>query len=72
MAGLGKSNCWNCSSPEYYNTVSTEHCPSCGIRFEYHGSGANEKYQAALDARYWAEKNRQQEEFEEYYKEHYG
>lgn len=71
MSVLGNSKCWNCGSLKYYNTISIEECPSCGIKFEYHGSGANEVYQEALDRAYWEEHHLKEEEFEEYYRENY-
>lgn len=43
------SRCWNCGSPEYINVVAVEECPSCGIKCDYHGSGANQAYDRAME-----------------------
>lgn len=34
--------CPNCGSDKYIQTVSTESCAACGLRFDYWGSGGNE------------------------------
>lgn len=62
---MPKQRCWNCRSERYENTISREHCPSCGIECDYHGAGANEAYTRATDARHYAEqKARDDEEFQ--------
>jgi len=53
--------CWNCGSSEYYQTVSIEHCPSCGIRCDYCGSGVNEKYESASNAKHQREEYEREE-----------
>lgn len=42
--------CPNCRSLRYRQTTSTESCPDCGLECDYWGAGANEVYQAMLDA----------------------
>lgn len=44
--------CWNCSSDDYVETVSKEHCPSCGIFCDYHGAGTNEEYEIAHERKH--------------------
>ncbi len=42
-------NCWNCGSPQYSNSLpQIEECLSCGIFCDYWGTGANDKYKAAM------------------------
>lgn len=72
MSVLGKSKCWNCGSMEYYNTISIEACPSCGIRCDYHGGGSNEKYDAAMREAHYQEERRREDEERQYYEDTYG
>lgn len=58
-----KEKCWNCGSQNYWQSARFEKCPDCGIECDYHGSGANEAYDAALE-RKWA-KEREEEWKEE-------
>lgn len=39
-----KERCPNCRSDRYYQTVSREHCPACGLECDYWGGGSNEVY----------------------------
>lgn len=41
--------CWNCGSSNYIDVPSREKCSDCGIQCNYHGSGTNEKYKAAME-----------------------
>jgi hypothetical protein len=41
--------CRNCGSDRYYQTVSVEHCPACGLRCDYWGEGANDIYKAMME-----------------------
>ena len=43
--------CHNCGSPMYFQTVSIEYCPSCGMFCDYWGLGANDVYNAMSDRR---------------------
>ena len=36
--------CPNCGSNRYLETVSKEHCASCGLQMDYWGTGGNEVY----------------------------
>lgn len=45
--------CWNCGSTEKWTEViSYEQCNNCGIACFYHGSGANDAYKEAMEAKY--------------------
>jgi uncharacterized Zn finger protein (UPF0148 family) len=39
-----EQKCPNCGSSRYYQTVSTEYCPDCGLFCDYWGDGTNEVY----------------------------
>lgn len=41
--------CPNCGSPRYRQTVSTEHCPDCGLHCDYWGGGTNQVYSDMMD-----------------------
>lgn len=42
-------SCPNCQSVRFVETAAKEHCPDCGIEFDYHGKGANAAYNQMLD-----------------------
>lgn len=42
-------SCPNCQSVRFVETAAREHCPDCGIEFDYHGKGANAAYSQMLD-----------------------
>lgn len=45
--------CWNCGNADKWTEVAAmEKCDSCGIACFYHGSGANEAYRDAMEAKY--------------------
>lgn len=45
----GQAPCPNCGSARYFQTVSLEHCPACGLRCDYWGEGANDVYERMLE-----------------------
>ncbi len=54
-----KKHCWNCDSNKYIETATSEHCSDCGIECYYHGSGMNEAYIKAREAK-WARERTEQ------------
>lgn len=60
-----KSNCPNCNSTRYFQTVSREWCDSCKYEFDYWGGGGNEVAQRLQERRiheYHMERLRRDEE----------
>ena len=47
----GAPVCPNCSSNDYFETISTEQCPDCGLFCDYWGDGANAVYDAMVERR---------------------
>lgn len=57
--GTPGETCPNCGSPQYSETISTEHCPACGLFYDYWGGGANEIYAAMVARRVQEEEERE-------------
>jgi predicted nucleic acid-binding Zn-ribbon protein len=70
MANL-TPRCWNCGRADKWTEVAAmERCDNCGIACFYHGSGANDAYRAATEAKYVREERLAEEaEQREYWRE---
>lgn len=55
MAHTAGQTCPNCGGPNYTQTVSTEHCPDCGLHCDYWGDGTNDVYKGMTARRNAAE-----------------
>ena len=54
-----QTQCPNCYSSKFIETVSLEYCPDCGLECDYHGGkGANSVYQNMMDRKWAAEEAR--------------
>ena len=71
-----KCACPNCGSDEYLQTVSTESCSKCGLRFDYWGGGGNDVYTRYTEEAWreqqlkeWNEdRDRKEQEMDEWYR----
>ena len=43
------TTCPNCKSDQYFQTISTEQCPSCGLFYNYWGDGPNDVYRKMME-----------------------
>ena len=57
----GQTQCPNCGSREYRETLSREYCPACGLRCDYWGGGSNKVYMDYL-ARFHAQREYEEAE----------
>jgi len=58
---VGSQKCWSCGSLRYVQTIIREYCPDCKIECNYHGGGANDRYDMAMAARHEEDERRQRE-----------
>ena len=61
-----KEPCPNCGSAKYYQTVSREHCPDCGLECDYWGGGANKVYEDMMAANARAERDEEEARYREW------
>ncbi|UTC28155.1 hypothetical protein GURKE_01240 [Brevundimonas phage vB_BpoS-Gurke] len=61
QASNRRTRCPKCNSTDYVETISREKCRSCGLECDYWGAGANDVYQAHLEAQ-WEQEEREREE----------
>ena len=55
--------CWNCGNADKWTeVVAMEKCDNCGIACYYHGGGANDAYNDAMEEKYAREERMAAEE----------
>lgn len=57
----GQTECPNCNSKRFVESVSCEKCYDCGLECNYWGEGPNAVYQNMMDRRYAAERARDEQ-----------
>lgn len=65
LENSGNQRCPNCHGPRYFQTVSVECCPDCGILHDYWGKGSNAAYERMYQAQCAAK--RTTDDSDEYY-----
>jgi hypothetical protein len=67
LRGTENRRCPNCSSLNFRETLSREHCPDCGLECDYWGKGVNPVYQEMMDREYRAEEAERERKDREYW-----